>query len=126
MKRIRWSFAGACLLLACHGGHHPIDIPDGGPCSYKTMVSPATLVALHDISNQEYDAEFALERDNSGKTDTLYYSTFNNYHYLRRDELPKDSLQIGKQYTYEEQKIVSGSCVPDISTIRLVPYQPPK
>ena len=121
---IKWLLAGqTLLLLACNGGRRPPAL-DGGPCRYKTSTREAVLIALPDINTQEYDAKFVVKKNAGEGNDTFLFSFFNNYHYLRSDELPKDSLVIGKAYTYEEQQIVTGSCNPHITNIRLEPYQP--
>jgi len=107
------SFLGAC-------NNRSEDTPDGGPCNYKKQVLPATLIALKDINEEEYEAVFTIEQGTS--KDTLLYSSLNHQHYVYVREVPKDSLHIGSQYRYITETIISGSCNPHIEFLRLQPF----
>lgn len=96
---------------------------DGGHCRYETRIMPATLVKLVDINSQSYDASFEVVLD--GKKDTFNYARFNNGHYLFSETVPKDSLKPGKQYQYVSQRIISGSCSPQVDMILLKPFNSP-
>jgi hypothetical protein len=96
---------------------------DGGPCSYKKRIIPATLIKLVNINSQSYDALF--EADIDGYKDTFSYARLNNGHYLFTETVPKDSLLTGKQYQYISQRIISGTCSPKVDIIVLKPYNSP-
>lgn len=110
----------AMLLLSCN---QAAEHKDGGPCSYDRKVLPAKLIALPDINEKYYDAVLVLSRD-GGSTDTVNYSMVNNKYYIAVEQIPKDSLKIGSNYQYIEQRIKSGYCNPQVDWILLKPFEP--
>lgn len=107
-------FAGSLLLCSCN------EVKEGGGCTYKTTIIPATLIELVDYNDESYDAVFAVEIEKIN--DTVYYSRVNNGGYLFKSKSPKGSLIVGKQYQYIIQKILTGSCTPEVRFIDLKPY----
>ncbi len=97
---------------------------DGGGCTYDKDTIPATLIALVDINEKSYDALF--EVDLEGRKDTLSYAGKNNGHYIFTDELPKETLEPGKQYQYIVQKIITGTCDPEVGFILLKTFASPQ
>lgn len=93
---------------------------DGGGCTYDKDTIPATLIALVDINEKSYDALF--EVDIEGRKDTLSYAGKNNGHYIFTDELPKETLEPGNKYQYIVQKIITGTCDPEVGFILLKPF----
>lgn len=93
---------------------------DGGGCTYDKDTIPARLIALADINEKSYDALFVV--DIEGRKDTLSYAGKNNGHYIFPDEFPKETLELGKQYQYIVQKIITGTCDPEVGFILLKPF----
>lgn len=97
---------------------------DGGGCTYDSDTIPATLIKLVDINEKSYDALF--EVDIEGRKDTISYAEKNNHHYLFTEEFAKENLQPGKQYQYIVQKIITGTCSPEVDDMILKPFAAPQ
>jgi hypothetical protein len=93
---------------------------DGGGCTYEKDSIPATLISLVDINEKSYDALF--EVDIEGHKDTLSYAGKNNGQYLFTEEVPKETLKPGMQFRYIVQKIIKGTCDPEVGLIVLKPF----
>jgi len=97
---------------------------DGGSCIYDKDTIPATLITLVDINEKSYDALF--EVDIEGSKDTISYAGKNNHHYIFSEETAKENLETGKQYQYIVQKIIMGTCAPEVDFILLKPFGTPQ
>lgn len=93
---------------------------DGGGCTYDSDTIPAILIKLVDINEKSYDAIF--EVDMGGRKDTISYAEKSNHHYLFTEENGKENLEPGKQYQYIVQKIITGTCSPEVDHIILKPF----
>jgi hypothetical protein len=103
------------LLFACRSKEQVA----GGPCSYKTSVYPAKVVRIEQIDSVKYDALFEV---NHGPL-TFYARYYEqNQAWFTKEQLLKDSIVVGAIFRYEEDRIVNGSCSPQIVRLVLEPY----
>ena len=109
-------FAFSLCFVACD------QQKDGGGCTYDKDTIPATLIKLVDINEMSYDALF--EVDHGGRKDTLSYADKNNQLYIFTEQIPKESLVPGNQYQYIIQKIIKGTCAPEVDFIVLKTFAP--
>lgn len=93
----------------------------GGPCSYKTIKYPATIINIECVAIDSSFFELTLRVDYGGYVDTLDYSNEFDQLVSGEDMLEKQ-YKIGQQMTYEHMQIVSGSCNPDIFTLKMEPF----
>jgi len=107
-------FAFSLNIIACD------QQKDGGGCTYDTDTVPATLIKLVAINETSYDALFEVEYN--GRKDSFSYAAKNNQHYIFTKEIPKESLVPGEKYLYINQKIITGTCTPELDLIILKPF----
>jgi hypothetical protein len=94
----------------------------GGPCSYKTINYPAKIIDIECITADSSMYELTFQVDYGGVVDTLEYGTqFEES--LSGEEMREKQYQIGQLMTYEHMTIVSGSCNPDIFTLKMEPFK---
>jgi hypothetical protein len=120
-----------CLLLlltavACNNNseNRGEDGPeDGGPCRYETVHLPATLLAVIKKDSTGADLLFRVQ----DKTGRLYRDSVSWYmqeqELVPLSRLEKDSIVVGKQYRYQVQKLVSGSCKGRLEQLLLQEYR---
>lgn len=120
MKNISLLLLITLLQLACNNTTGNVD---GGPCTYKEDIHPAKLIKLETNDSLVCDALFEIEAglQSAGKKDTVSFNQLNN-RYIEKTQIENDSIAEGKVYKYIIQTITSGSCNPDIRTIRLEKY----
>jgi hypothetical protein len=96
---------------------------DGGPCSYKTNKSPATIIAIvpHDSTCSEI--YFSVEKE--GKRDTISYSRYFTG-WACKDVIEKYDLKMGNVFTFEEHEEIKGTCDPYYYSLTLEKYREEK
>ena len=106
----------ALSLIACNNGS---TIVDGGPCNYKDTSYPAKLIYLETHDSVRYNAWLELEAgiNSSDKTDTVYSERLNGGP-LYAEQITKDSIEVGKTYTFVVKQILSGSCTPRVTMVK--------
>ena len=107
--------SSALLYVSCNNGG-PVD---GGPCSYKDSSYPAKLIYLETQDSVRYNAWLELEAgiNSSGKKDTVYSERLNGGP-LYAEQITKDSIEVGKTYTFVVKQILSGSCTPRVTMVK--------
>lgn len=120
MKNISLLLLITLLQLACNNKTGNVN---GGPCTYKEDTHPAKLIRLETSDSLTYNGLFEIEAglQSADKKDTVSFDRLNN-RYIEKTQIEKDSIAEGKVYKYIIQTITSGSCDPDIRTIRLEKY----
>jgi hypothetical protein len=95
--------------------------PSGGPCKYETIIYPAAVIAV-DTGNSP-DVIFRV-KDLSGVVYRDSVSWFKEKAIsLTREKIIQESIRMGNRYKYEIMKITSGSCDPQIETLKLEKYK---
>lgn len=103
-------------LLACNS----MNEPDGGPCTYDKKIYPATVIGIIKKDSLGADIIFRVNDLNGNiYRDSVLWSM------EKKELMPlaligKDSIAIGKKYTYDVWKIIDGHCNPNIETLSIV------
>ncbi len=99
------------------------ETPTGGPCSYEDKFYPARLVKLEaSPDSNSFNGWFEIDNPSvNGTKDTLSYLRLTN-NSITNEQLQKDSIATGTIYKYVVSTIKTGTCNPDIRTIRLERY----
>jgi hypothetical protein len=113
------SFVVPVVLRACNGW----DEPDGGPCSYDKKKYPATVIGIEKKDSLNAEVYFRVN-DLSGNVyrDSVSWS-MEKKEWMALAKIEKDSISIGKKYTYQVWKILTGHCNPDIKLLELEEYK---
>ena len=103
------------FLFSCNSNE-----PDGGPCTYDKKIYPATVIGIVKKDSLVADIIFRVN-DLSGNIyrDSVLWSM------EKKEMMPfamieKDSIAVGKKYTYDVWKIIDGHCNPKIETLKIV------
>jgi hypothetical protein len=109
------SFLVPVILVACNSW----DEPDGGPCTYDKKKFPATVIGIEKKDSLNAEVYFRVN-DLSGNVyrDSVAWSR-EKKEWMLLSKIEKDSIAVGKKYTYEVWKIISGHCNPDIELLKL-------
>ena len=121
MKQFLFLLTIAAIINSCN--NRKKEIPAGGPCSYEDKFYPAKLLTLEaSPDSTTFNGWFEIDNPSgNGSKDTLSYMRLTN-NSITKERLQKDSITIGSIYKYVESTIKTGSCNPDIRTIRLEKY----
>lgn len=121
MKRLFYLASIAAIINSCSNGKK--EIPSGGPCSYEDKFYPAKLVKLEaSPDSSTFNGWFEIDNlSGNGSKDTLSYLRLTN-NSITKEQLQKVSLAIGNTYKYVVSTIKTGSCNPDIRSIKLEKY----
>jgi hypothetical protein len=110
----------ACLfslaMISCKERDHV----DGGPCSYKKKISPATIIAIEQIDSAHSEIRFAVIK--SSGPDTVAYSHF-FHEFATGQVIEKSDLHVGNALQFEEHEIVKGTCNPYFYRLKLEKYK---
>ena len=91
----------------------------GGPCTYEKKFYPATVIKIEKKDSLNADIIFKIE-DGAGNVYRDSVSWYmENKGLASIVQIEKDSIAIGKKYTYEVWKIITGHCNPDIERLAL-------
>jgi hypothetical protein len=104
------------LFIKCHEINDPIQ---GGPCTYEITKTPATVIAIQPHDSLYSEILFLVP--NGEFSDTLYY-TRNFPGFASKADIEKYDLHVGKDFTYEEHQIKTGSCTPHMFFLKLEKY----
>jgi len=123
MKRLFYLASIAAIINSCLNGKKEKEIPSGGPCSYEDKFYPAKLVKLEaSPDSSTFNGWFEIDNlSGNGSKDTLSYLRLTN-NSITKEQLQKVSLAIGNTYKYVVSTIKTGSCNPDIRSIKLEKY----
>lgn len=94
----------------------PKQIPDGGPCSYKTDIYPATVIDVYETDTNMFDVLMTINTPNTNGNDTIFYSSAYGRH-MDSTEIKNLDVKIGSAFKYEIKQIESGSCSPYLETL---------
>lgn len=121
MKLLLYILAMATIINSCNNGKK--EIPAGGPCSYEDQFYPAKLVKLEaSPDSSTFNGWFEIDNPSgNGSKDTLSYLRLTN-NSITKEQLQKDSIATGNIYKYVVSTIKTGTCNPDVRTIRLERY----
>ncbi|CAN5398513.1 hypothetical protein BH09BAC5_BH09BAC5_16810 [soil metagenome] len=104
------------ILFSCKES----ELADGGPCSYSTLTSPATVIKVDRIDSVTTDIQFRVENENG--FDTISYRTYFS-RFATDADVKKYDLKVGNVFTYEIHEIKKGTCNPYYYTLRLEKYK---
>ena len=109
------SFFVLVILVACNSR----DEPDGGSCTYDKKKYPATVIGIEKIDSLNAEVYFRVN-DSLGNVyrDSVTWSR-EKKEWMSLAKIEKDSISVGKKYTYEVWKIITGHCNPDIEILKL-------
>ncbi|CAN5902851.1 hypothetical protein BH11BAC7_BH11BAC7_12960 [soil metagenome] len=114
----------SCLLI-CIGlfSCKENEVPDGGPCSYSTSTSGATVIEIEKTDSLHSEIKFAVVNENN--PDSITYSQF-FHEYATAEIIQKYDLQPGNVFSYEEHYIVKGACTPKYYSLTLKKFDEEK
>ncbi len=93
---------------------------DGGSCSYKTTIYPATIISVEVFDSAHAQITFVIARHNT--TDTMtYYSQFRKF--ATREIIEQNDLRVGNSVEYVVKNMISGSCNPHIAYLTLKKFE---
>jgi hypothetical protein len=109
------SFFVLVVLVACNSW----DEPDGGSCIYDKKKYPATVIGIEKKDSLNAEVYFRVN-DSLGNVyrDSVTWSR-EKKEWMSLAKIEKDSIAVGKKYTYEVWKIITGHCNPDIEILKL-------
>ncbi len=120
LKLLFKSFFGiilfSLLLWSCKSN----EITEGGPCSYRTITSPATVISVDRTDSVTNEIQFRVENENG--LDTISYRTYFSK-YATDAEVKKYEFKVGAIFTYETHEIVKGTCSPYYYSLKLEKYK---
>lgn len=98
---------------------------DGGSCTYNTILLPAEVIAIIPLPYDSTRSDILFKiTDSTGNIyrDSVSWS-MKTKGYLNNTQIIKDSITIGKKYTYTISKILTGHCDPDIEILELKKFK---
>lgn len=96
--------------------------PEGGPCSYKTVLYPATVIDIFKVDNNMFDVSMSINTPNTNGMDTIYYSSAYGRH-MDSTEIKKLDVKIGSSFTYQIKHIETGSCSPYLESLIMEKFE---
>ena len=106
-----------CSLCSCNRTAH--ENPAGGPCTYETHVYPIKVIQI--VKKDNLHSDLLFERNREGIIDTVsYYQSVHEW--IKQEDLIKSGIETGKVFKWKEEKILTGSCTPNIETLLLEKY----
>ncbi len=94
--------------------------PDGGPCTYDKKIYPATVIGIIKKDSLVADIIFRVNDLNGNiYRDSILWS-MEKKELMPLAMIEKDSIAVGKKYTYDIWKILTGHCNPKIETLKIV------
>lgn len=114
------SFLILVLLSSCK--FHKKEIPEGGPCSYKTDFYPATVIDIFKVDYNMFDLSMTINTPNTKGVDTIYYSYAYGRH-MDSTEIKNLNVQIGTAFKYKIMQIETGSCSPYLEQLVIEKFE---
>ena len=119
MKVLITSIALVLIASSCSNNKKEKENVDGGPCTYEDKFYPAKLLKLEASPDSgSWNGWFEIDNPVGNGKDTISYLRMTNQN-ITKEQLQKDSIAVGAVYKYVVSIIKTGSCNPDIRTIRL-------
>lgn len=109
-----FTFLVSTLVSSCKCNKN--QIPNGGPCSYKTAFYPATVIDIFKVDNNMFDLSMSINTPNTNGNDTIYYSYAYGRH-MDSTEIINLDVKIGTSFKYKIMDIETGSCSPHIEQL---------
>jgi len=102
------------FLFSCNSNE-----PDGGPCTYDKKIYPATVIGIEKKDSLNADIIFRVN-DLNGNIYRDSVSWFREKkEWMPLTKIKNDTIAIGKIYTYEVWRIITGHCNPNIELLKL-------
>ncbi len=94
--------------------------PDGGPCTYDKKIYPATVIGIIKKDSLVADIIFRVNDLSENIYRDSVLLSMEKKEMMPFAMIEKDSIAVGKKYTYDVWKIIDGHCNPKIETLKII------